>query len=163
MTAEPTSVSLFSPERIAGMRSGSLADVRAALEGLPREELATWLSTSDGEAVLRTVFERMPERYTGGAMAGPQTARWAVSRQSADTLAYDLVLTEDSCDVRETGISGAPDVTLTLDAVSFVEMASAAAQGMDLLLMGRLNIQGDLRLAMRMESLFGLAAPGESG
>jgi hypothetical protein len=159
MTAEPT----FPPERIAALHSGELSEVRAALTGLPREDLAAWLATPGGEDVLRTVFERMPERYTGGPMDGPQTARWEVERPPADTVAYDLVLTEDSCEVRETGISGDPAVTLVLDAVGFVEMASATAQGMDLLLKGRLNIRGDLRLAMRMEALFGLAAPGESG
>ena len=157
MTAGPT----FSPERLAGLRSGSLPEVRAALAGLTREELAAWLATPEGEDVLRTVFEQMPERYTGGPMDGPQTARWEVERSPADFVAYDLVLTEDTCEVRETGISGAPAVTLVLDAVSFVEMASAAVPGMDLLLNGRLNIQGDVRLAMRMESLFGLAEPGE--
>ncbi|RAG85106.1 hypothetical protein DN069_13330 [Streptacidiphilus pinicola] len=154
---------LFPPERLAALRSGDLADVRAALAGLPRAELAAWLATSEGEAVLRTVFERMPERYTGGPMDGQQTARWVVEREPAETLAYDLVLTEDNCEVRRTGTSGEPTVTLTLDAVSFVEMASAAAQGMDLLLQGRLQIQGDVHLAVRMESLFGLAAPGEPG
>ncbi|MGW2639135.1 SCP2 sterol-binding domain-containing protein [Streptomyces sp. NPDC001348] len=157
MTAGPT----FSPERLAGLRSGTLSEVRAALAGLPRDDLAAWLATPDGEDLLRTAFARMPERYTGGPMAGPQTARWEVERPPADTVAYDLVLTEDTCDVRETGLSGAPAVTLTLDAVGFVEMASAAAQGMDLLLNGRLHIQGDVHLAIRMESLFGLAEPGE--
>lgn len=159
MTAEPT----FSPERVAGLRSGVLSEVRAALDGLPREELAAWLATPDGEDVLRTAFERMPERYTGGPMDGPRTARWEIERPSAETVAYDIVLTEDTCDVRETGTSGDPAVTLALDAVSFVEMASAAAQGMDLLLKGRLHIRGDVHLAMRMESLFGLAEPGEPG
>ncbi|MDJ0383506.1 SCP2 sterol-binding domain-containing protein [Streptomyces sp. G-G2] len=159
MTAETT----FSPERVAGLRSGALSEVRAALAGLPREDLAAWLATPEGEAVLRSAFDRMPERYTGGLTDGPRTARWEVERSPADTVAYDLVLTEDTCDVRETGISGDPAVTLALDAVSFVEMASAAAQGMDLLLKGRLHIQGDVHLAMRMESLFGLAEPGESG
>ncbi|MFE7358285.1 SCP2 sterol-binding domain-containing protein [Streptomyces sp. NPDC057543] len=157
MTAGPT----FSPERVAALRSGELSEVRAALAGLSREDLAAWLATPDGEDVLRTVFERMPERYTGGPMDGTQTARWEVERLPASTLAYDLVLTEDTCDVRETGISGAPAVTLALDAVSFVEMASAAVQGMDLLLKGRLHIRGDVNLAIRMESLFGLAEPGE--
>ena len=156
MTVGPT----LSPERVAALRSDSLAEVRDALAGLPREDLAAWLATPDGEKVLRTVFERMPERYTGGPMDGPQTARWEVERPPADTVAYDLVLTEDACDVRGTGTSDAPAVTLTLDAVSFVEMASAAAQGLDLLLKGRLNIQGDVHLAMRMESLFGLAEAG---
>ncbi|WP_406109343.1 SCP2 sterol-binding domain-containing protein [Streptomyces sp. NBC_01003] len=157
MTAGPT----FSPERLAGLRSGALSEVRAALAGLPREDLAAWLATSDGADVLRTVFEQMPERYTKGHMDGPQTARWEVERPPADTVAFDLVLTADACEVRETGSSGAPAVTLTLDAVSFVEMASAAAKGLDLVLMGRLHIQGDVHLAMRMESLFGLAEPGE--
>ncbi|MFD6890587.1 SCP2 sterol-binding domain-containing protein [Streptomyces sp. NPDC059957] len=159
MTVGPT----ISSERLAGLRSGTLEEVRAALAGLPRGDLAAWLATSEGEDVLRTVFEQMPGRYTGGPMDGPQTARWVVERPPGTTVAYDLVLTEDTCEVRETGISGAPAVTLVLDAVGFVEMASAAARGMDLLLGGRLDIQGDVHLAMRMESLFGLAEPGESG
>ncbi|MEV5320909.1 SCP2 sterol-binding domain-containing protein [Streptomyces sp. NPDC052687] len=159
MTAGP----VLSPERVEGLRSGVLSEVRAALTGLPREDLAAWLATPDGADVLRTVFEQMPERYTGGLTGGPRTIRWEIARPPAGTLAYDLVLTADSCDVRETGTSGAPAVTLALDAVSFVEMASAAAQGLDLLLKGRLHIQGDVHLAMRMESLFGLAEPGEPG
>jgi hypothetical protein len=159
MTAGPT----LSPERVAGLYSGTLAEVRAALAGLSREDLAAWLATPDGEGVLRMVFKRMPERYAGGPMDGLQIVRWEVGRPPADTIAYDLVLAEDACQVRETGISGTPAVTLALDAVSFVEMASAAAQGLDLLLKGRLHIQGDVRLAMRMESLFGLAEPGEPG
>ncbi|WNI26479.1 SCP2 sterol-binding domain-containing protein [Streptomyces sp. ITFR-16] len=159
MTAEPT----FSPERVAVLRSGALPEIRAALAGLPREELAAWLATPEGEAVLRAAFERMPERYTGGITDGPRTARWEVARPPAGTVAYDLVLTEDTCDVREAAASGAPAVTLALDAVSFVEMASASAQGMDLLLKGRLRIEGDVQLAIRMESLFGLAEPGEPG
>jgi hypothetical protein len=156
MTAGPT----ICPQRLAQLRSGALTEVRAALAGLPREDLATWLATSDGEDVLRMVFAQMPTRYTAGLTGGPLTARWQVERPPADTVAYDLVLTEDACDVREPGSSGTPAVTLTLDAVGFVEMACAAAQGMDLLLMGRLHIRGDVHLAMRMESLFGLAAPG---
>jgi hypothetical protein len=151
----------LTPERLAGLRSGVRAEVRGALAGLAREDLAAWLATPDGEEVLRTVFAQMPGRYTGGITDGPRTARWEVERTRADTLACDLVLGADTCDVREAGVSGAPAVTLVLDAVSFVEMASAAAQGMDLLFAGRLRIQGDVRLAMRMESLFGLAGPGE--
>jgi hypothetical protein len=156
MTAGPT----LSPQRLAQLRSATLTEVRAALAGLPREDLAAWLATPDGEDVLRTVFAQMPTRYTAGLTGGPRTARWQVRRAPADTLAYDLVLTKDACEVREPGSSGEPAVTLTLDAVAFVEMACAAAQGMDLLLNGRLHIQGDAHLAMRMESLFGLAAPG---
>ncbi|MET3984582.1 SCP2 sterol-binding domain-containing protein [Streptomyces sp. PvR034] len=159
MTTEPT----FSPELLAGLHSGDLADIRAVLAGLPRQELAAWLATPEGGDVLRAAFERMPERYTGGLTGPAQTARWEVSRSPADPIAYDLVLTGDTCDVRGTGISGEPAVTLALDAVSFVEMASASVQGMDLLLGGRLHIQGDVQLAMRMESLFGLAEPGEPG
>ncbi|MBL7262262.1 SCP2 sterol-binding domain-containing protein [Paractinoplanes lichenicola] len=144
----------------AEVNQDELASFRAALAALPRAELTTWLTTADGEALLRTVFEQMPERYTGGLLGGPQTARWVVERPPAGTIVYDLVLTEDDCDVRDTGLWGAPTVTLTLDAVSFVEMASATAQGMDLLFQGRLHIDGDVRLAMRLETLFGLGEPG---
>ncbi|MFF4507777.1 SCP2 sterol-binding domain-containing protein [Streptomyces sp. NPDC001401] len=156
MTAEPA----FSPQRLAQLRFASLTEVRAALALLAREDLAAWLATPDGEDMLRAVFAQMPARYIGGLTGPAQTARWQVRREGAATVVYDLILAEDVCEVREPGSAGEPALTLTLDAVGFVEMASAAAQGMDLLLEGRLHISGDVQLAMRMELLFGLAAPG---
>jgi hypothetical protein len=153
---------LLTPERVAGLRSGDRAAVREAVGGLPRPVLAAWLGTADGEVMLRDAFDQMPGYYIPGMLDQTVLARWEISRPpAAAALAFDLLLAPDGCQVREAAGATAPAVTLVLDAVSFVELASAAQPGMDLLLQGRLHVRGDVQLAIRMESLFGLGQPAD--
>jgi putative sterol carrier protein len=54
---------------------------------------------------------------------------------------------------------GSADVTLTLDAASFLRLASGSASGPQLFLLGRLEVAGDLTLAMRLPALFRVPEP----
>jgi hypothetical protein len=144
------------PERIAGLQSGERAQVREAISGLSRPALAAWLDTADGGAMLRDAAERMPSYYLGGILDRAATVRWEIMRAAARPICFDLLLSPDRCLVQAQSEGTAPAVTLVLDAVSFVELASATRPGMELLLHGCLHIRGDVQLAIRMESLFGL-------
>lgn len=148
-------------ERVAGLRSGRRGEVRAAINGLSRKELAAWLRTPDGEEVLRDAFERMPQYYVPDPSLDESLVRWRVKRAPDASVDYDLVIGPAGCVVADADPAARPRVTLTVDSVGFVEMASAARRGVDLLLHGRLHVQGDVRLAMRMEKLFGFDADGE--
>lgn len=156
-----TDTKLLSPERVAGLRSGHRGEVRAAIKGLSRKELAAWLQSPDGEEVLRDAFRRMPQYYVPDATLDETLVRWRVRRAPHDSVDCDLVIGPQGCAVAETDPAAQPRVTLTVDSVGFVEMASAARRGVDLLLHGRLHVKGDVRLAMRMEKLFGFDADAE--
>jgi hypothetical protein len=138
---------------LATLATADRDTLRAAVENVPREELATLLATDAGTEALRAAFAKMPEYYTGETVDPPATARWRV-----DPLAYDVLLTGTSCTVEPARDETAPDVTMTTDAVSFLEIAAGLRSGVDLLMQGRLQVEGDAGLAMRMESLFGLGA-----
>ena len=140
------------------------AELRAAIDGVPREELAGLLDTPEGGLVLRQAFERMPDYFRGGpppsagwSLAGPATVRWQLRRESAEPITYDLTIDGTRCWVEPAGDVTDPGATLTLEAVSFVELISGLREGMDLLMRGHLHIEGDAQLALQVESLFGLA------
>jgi hypothetical protein len=152
----------LTPERIAMLQSGERAAVREAISGLPRSALAAWLETPAGEDMLRDAFERMPAYYIGGVLDRTVTARWEITRPHASPIRFDLVLAPHSCLTQAPADGTNPAVTLVLDAVSFVELASATRPGMELLVQGWLHIRGDVQLAIRMESLFGLGQQTDS-
>lgn len=156
-----TDTKLLSPERVAGLRSGRRGEVRAAIKGLSRKDLAAWLQTPDGEDVLRDAFRRMPQYYVPDPSLDQTLVRWRVRRSPHDFVDCDLLIGPRDCAVADADPAAEPKVTLTVDSVGFVEMASAARRGVDLLLHGRLHVKGDVRLAMRMEKLFGFAADAE--
>ncbi|GAA3265659.1 SCP2 sterol-binding domain-containing protein [Dactylosporangium vinaceum] len=147
----------LSVQQRAGLASGERSAVLAVVRELPRPRLAAWLATPDGAAVLHDAFRRMPTFYRGGAADGT-LARWQVRRPPAEPIGYDLALSPDTCTVRPADPGVRAAVTLTFDAAGFVEMACAARGGVELLLNGHLQIQGDVPLAMRMERMFGLDA-----
>jgi hypothetical protein len=145
---------------LAGAEREALSGV---LDGVDEEALADLLA-ADGEPVLRAVFARMPEFYTGARFDPAVLVRWHVRRDPADPVRYDLRLDADGgCAVAPAPEPGPPaDVTLTLDASDFLRMTFGASTGMDLLMRGRLALDGDGNLAVRLESLFGLGAGNPS-
>ncbi len=150
----------LTPERIAGLRSGQRAAVRAAIAGLPRADLAAWLSTPRGLKVLEDAFARMPDFYLPGHLDSEVLVRWRVTRAPSEPIDRDLLLEPARCVVNSPDPAARPTVTLTFDSVGFMEMACAARRGLDLMLHGQLYVHGDVRVAMRMEKLFGLGADG---
>ncbi|ONI81485.1 hypothetical protein ALI144C_19370 [Actinosynnema sp. ALI-1.44] len=135
--------------------------LRGALEGVDEDALAELLATAEGDTVLNAVFARMPEFYTHVPFDPPVVARWHVCRNNPPgPIRRDLVLgPTGTCVVVPTPDAGPPaDVTFTLDAIHFLRMAFGASTGMDLLMRGHLEVEGDGNLAVRLESLFGLGA-----
>jgi SCP-2 sterol transfer family protein len=155
---DPDGTATLPAERETGLCSGSRAAVHAAIDGLPRDRLARWLGTARGAQMLHDAFQRMPGYYVPGLNEGRSVARWRVRRPPGEQIEYDLVMDADACTVGAVDPARPAAVTLTFESAGFVEMACAARTGVELLLHGRLHIQGDVQLAMRMERIFGLDA-----
>ncbi|MEV5823173.1 SCP2 sterol-binding domain-containing protein [Micromonospora haikouensis] len=150
----------LAPATEAGLRSGERAAVRAALADLTRAQLAAWLRTPAGAEVLHDAFRRMPEFFVRNLLGEETVARWRVRRPPAEPIEYDLALGPHGCEVRPVAADRPAAVTLVFDSAAFVEMASGARRGVDLMLHGQLRVQGDVQLAMRMERMFGLDGDG---
>ncbi|MBO0864111.1 MAG: SCP2 sterol-binding domain-containing protein [Mycobacterium sp.] len=151
-----------SEKQIADLLSGERTRVKAAVDQLPRNELISALSTPVGEQALANAFELMPSYYTAGKFDHTVRVRYRVDRPDAGALERDVTFGPEDCVVRPVESTSVPDLTVTMDALSFVEAATGITRGMELLMRGDLTVQGNVRIALKMEAFFGLAPGGQT-
>jgi hypothetical protein len=143
--------------QIDDLLSGDRPRVRAAVDQLPRNELVAALSTAAGEQALADAFHLMPSYYTAGKFDRQVLVRYRVERPDAGAVERDVTFGPKDCAVRPVDVTSTPDLTVTMDALSFVEAATGITRGMDLLMRGDLTLQGNVQIALKMEAFFGLA------
>ncbi|WP_024804183.1 SCP2 sterol-binding domain-containing protein [Nocardia sp. BMG51109] len=149
-----------SREQIQDLLSGERARVRAVVEVLPAPELDWALGTEIGEQALRNAFALMPAYYRPGGFDTPVTVRYEVTRSAGNPVEQDVVFGPDFCHVREVDPAVEPDLRISLDAIGFTRIATALVRGLELMMRGELRVQGNVQVAMKMETFFGLADPG---
>ncbi|MFI5781309.1 SCP2 sterol-binding domain-containing protein [Nocardia sp. NPDC051570] len=143
--------------QIEDLLSGERPRVRSVVEVLPEADLVWALGTEVGEQALRNAFELMPSYYVPGSFDKDVTVRYHVTRPPGETISQDVVFGPQSCRIENT--SATPDLSVFLSGVGFVRVATGLAKGMELLMRGELKVQGDVQVAMKMETFFGLARP----
>jgi hypothetical protein len=154
--------SVLSSEHIDNLLSNDRARVKAVIAAVSRGDLAAYLRTDLGESTLKHAFAGMPSFYVPGRVDTEMTVRWNVERPPAKPVKMDVVITPQQCQTHEASDARTPTVTVTLDALSFIELASATTRGKALLMRGRLKIKGSVQLAMKIETLFALGDQGLS-
>ncbi|HUO36785.1 MAG TPA: SCP2 sterol-binding domain-containing protein [Mycobacterium sp.] len=158
MTTE--SFQAASQNQIDDLLSGERTRVKAAVDQLPREELIAALSTPAGEQALAHAFELMPSYYTAGKFDHPVLVRYRVERLHGGAVERDVTFGPANCLVGPVESTRTPDLTVIMDALSFVEAATGISRGMVLLMRGDLKVQGNVQIALKMEAFFGLAPAG---
>jgi hypothetical protein len=158
MTTEP--FHRASDKQIDDLLSGERIRVKAAVDQLPRDELVRALSTPAGEQALAQAFELMPSYYAAGKFDQPVLVRYRVDRRHASAVERDVTFGPENCVAGPVESTNAPDLTVTMDALSFVEAATGITRGMELLMRGDLKVQGNVQIALKMEAFFGLAPGG---
>ena len=151
-----------SEKQIDDLLSGERTRVKAAVDQLPRNELVSALSTPAGEQALANAFELMPSYYTAGKFDHTVLVRYRVDRPDAGAVERDVTFGPESCVVRPVESTSVPDLTVSMDALSFVEAATGITRGMELLMRGDLKVQGNVQVALKMEAFFGLAPGGKT-
>ena len=68
---------------------------------------------------------------------------------------WHCAIKDGVCSIHE-GAHDEPTMTLSLEAADFIELTSGRLDGMTAFMGGRLRIGGDMGLAMKMGSLFGI-------
>jgi putative sterol carrier protein len=107
---------------------------------------------SETAAQVKKIFEEMPSRLNTGATAGLDAViQYQLTGEGGGK--YYTHIQETSCVVQE-GEHGAPRMTVIMEALDFVEMTQGRLDGMTAFMSGKLRIDGDMGLAMRMQSLF---------
>lgn len=158
MTTEPFRTA--TPGQIDDLLSGERPRVKAAVDQLPRDDLLAALSSPAGEGALAHAFDLMPSYYTAGRFAEPVVVRYRVDRTGAEPIERDVTFGPQNCVVAPVHTAGTPDLTITMDALSFVEAATGITRGMELLMRGDLAVKGNVQIALKMEAFFGLAPGG---
>ncbi|OBB94643.1 hypothetical protein A5782_09025 [Mycobacterium sp. 852002-40037_SCH5390672] len=138
------------------MMSNDPPQVRRVIAEVSRPQLAAFLRTDQGQSALEQALIGMPDVYIPGKVDTEMSIRWSIQRKPADVIAMDVIVAPQRCEVQPVSDARIPTVTVTLDATSFVELASGAKRGKDLLLHGVLRLKGSVRLALKMEKLFAL-------
>ena len=112
--------------------------------------------------VLDGIFWQMPRQVDASAVADTSTViRWVITGRADGTEDVYSLLVEGGRARTERGEHGDPRLTVTLDGVEFLKLASGNTDPMQAYFTGRITLSGDIMVAAKMAQMFGM--PGMSG
>jgi putative sterol carrier protein len=101
---------------------------------------------------LKEVFDALPTRFNADAAKGMKSVI-QLDLTGDGGGQYHIQIKDGACSVAE-GTHAAPDMTLTMTASDYVDMALGKLHGQMAYMSGRLKIAGDLNLTMKMQTVF---------
>jgi putative sterol carrier protein len=101
---------------------------------------------------LKQVFDAMPTQLDAAAAKGMNSVI-QLNLTGDGGGQYHVQIKDGACSVAE-GAHASPNMTLTMSAADYVDMARGTLHGQKAYMSGRLKIAGDLNLTMKMQTLF---------
>jgi putative sterol carrier protein len=101
---------------------------------------------------VRAFFEALPSRFHAAAAEGV-TAVYQFDVSGDEGVQYQLHIADQTCRVSP-GVHPAPNVTLRMAGEDCMAILDGRLTGVSAYLSGRLKMEGDLGLAMRLTALF---------
>jgi putative sterol carrier protein len=160
----------FDPERameklrkLAAEAPAYLADgFGRAVAGAPPERLEQLMRSPARKAALDGIFWQMPKQVNPEVAKEMTTSiRWCITgRPDAGTDVYQLEIDHGNVKTVK-GESGDPNLTVTMDAVEFLRLASGNLDPMQAYFKGRIELAGDIIVAAKLAQMFKL--PGNGG
>ena len=123
------------------------------------EQLAAGLS-ANRELILGQVFAQMPDNLEAGAAADVDAVvEWRIGgREGGGHDAWQVTIRGGRATV-ERGTPAQPDVVFEIGPVDFLRLVARVEEGPLMFMHGRLRVDGDLVLAVRLPQLFRLPSP----
>ncbi|WP_430787990.1 SCP2 sterol-binding domain-containing protein [Actinoplanes sp. G11-F43] len=123
--------------------------------GAGADELTGLVHGPDRRALLDRLFHSMPDVFRPDRAEGlVATVHWFVGdRGDGGQDHYEMTIADGRCVVSPVP-GGVPDLTLTLGAVSYLQLVTGNAHAVALVIRGRLRTRGDLGLIARFPNLF---------
>jgi len=119
----------------------------------PDERLEA-LDGARARAIVAGVFRAMPMQFNRRAAGDLRAAiEWRVTEPDGGGSIYTARIDGGRCRVRR-GVVADPDLVISLDTADFLRLAAGVASAPVLFGEGRLRVQGDLGLALRLPQLF---------
>lgn len=163
----------FDPQRAMDQIKRLAADAPAHLVGgferlvreSPPQRLEQLMRSPARRALLDGIFWQMPRQVDASAAAGTNTAvKWVVTgRADGGHDVYHLLIEEGQART-ERGDTADARLTVTLDGVEFLKLASGNSDPMQAYFTGRIQLSGDIMVAAKMAQIFRMpGAPGAGG
>ncbi len=109
------------------------------------------------ELILAQVFAQMPENLDASAAADVDAViEWRIGGREDDGHDAWQVTIRGGRGTAERGTPAPPDVVFEIGAVDFLRLVAGAEEGPLMFMYGRLRVDGDLVLAVRLPQLFRL-------
>jgi len=100
------------------------------------------------------IFAAMPDNFDADAASDLEaTIQFDLTGNGGGTWAVDMA--DGQCQVNE-GAVDSPTLILTMDADDFVAMSRGDLNPMNAFMSGKIKLQGDMGLAMKLQNLFNL-------
>lgn len=102
----------------------------------------------------KEIFELMPARFNKDAAKGLD-AVFQFNLSGAGGGSWCAIVKDETCAVEE-GVHPSPSATISMTAENFLEMIAGKLDGMVAFMSQKLQLLGDMGLAIRMQSIFGI-------
>ena len=159
----------FDPQRaldqIKRLAADAPAQIAGGFERIVRdtspERLEQLMRSPARKPMLDGMFWQMPKQVDSTAAAGTTTTiKWVITgRADGGTDVYQLLI-EDGRARTERGDGADARLTITLDGVEFLKLASGNSDPMQAYFKGRIQLAGDIMVAAKMAQIFRM--PGAS-
>jgi putative sterol carrier protein len=117
------------------------------------EQIEEGIRAAGTERVLDRIFEEMqhaflPERAPGVSA----NVQWMVTDRGQEH-AYRMAIADGTCSTSP-GRTEHPKATLTMDTVAFAKLVTGRREGVQLWMLKKLQVKGDVMLAVRLNGFF---------
>jgi putative sterol carrier protein len=162
----------FDPDRALEMLRKFAADAPAyvadgfgrVVQNAPPERLEQLMRSPARKPALDGIFWQMPKQVNADvAKEMTTTIRWRITGRPDDGVdVYQLEV--DKGEVKTVkGESGEPKLTVTMDAVEFLKLASGNLDPMQAYFKGQIELSGDIMVAAKLAQLFKLPGGSDGG
>ena len=101
------------------------------------------------------IFDMMPERFLAD-QAGDMEAVIQMDLSGDDGGEWTLLVKDRTLSVT-TGTNADADMTMSMRASDWLDIANGNVNSMALFMQGKIDVTGDIRLAMKMQTMFDLS------
>jgi putative sterol carrier protein len=154
----------FTPQRTVATIRRTLAGAPAqvaegfaqAVGNAPKERLDQVMRSPARRVLLETIFWQMPRHIDPKTAKSMNcTIRWRITRKGDDEAdVYDLEFIDGRCRViRGPGVAP-PKLTITVDGVEFLRLATGNSDPVKAYFTGRVALAGDVMIAAKASGLF---------
>lgn len=106
----------------------------------------------DAPTSCKQVFDQMPGRLNKDAAKGLNaTYQFDLSGDGGGKWA--VLISNEQCSIQE-GAHPSPNITISMAAKDYLDMVAGKLNGQMAFMTGKLRIQGDMGLALKLQSLF---------